>query len=101
MTKKITTNEAPYHYYASTAAAWAVGETRAEAIKEVLDDSAGLFKPNADGGVFVYSVRIELPKTATYEIESFVPKDVPLSDAKHGSFKMFKGAPILVARVED
>lgn len=104
-TKKAAKTEQPteqtHHFYASSVVAWAVAETRAKAIRRVLDDSSGMFKPNSDGGIYVYSVRVELPKTAHYEINSYVPQGVPVSDAKQGSFKLYKGTPVFLARVED
>lgn len=87
--------EQSHHYYATTAIGWAVAPTRAEAIREVLRDAKGQFNPDENGGIYVYSVRVGLPKSANYKMENYQPVNVPLSDALSGSFKM-KGKNVIM-----
>ncbi len=101
MTKKTEKPVQGHHYYASTVVAWAVADTRAKAIHLALSDSKGMFRPNEEGGIYLFSVRIELPKTADYKIENYIPVDVPMSGVLQGSFKMRGKTPILLTRVED
>jgi hypothetical protein len=104
MTKTATktpATEQAYHYYASTVVAWATGDTRAKAIKAALDSSKGMFTMNEDGGIYVYSARVELPQTSSYAIVAYQPSGVPISDAKEGSYKLHKGTPVHMARVRD
>lgn len=100
-TKAKTTTEQGHHYYASTVVAWAADVTRAKAIARVIRNSKSMFKPNADGGIYVFSVRVDLPKSANYTINNYVPVDVPMSEKLEGSFKMHKGTPVHLQRVED
>src|SRR5215831_4087973 len=79
-----------YHFYASNALYWFVGKTRAEALSKVLKASKSYFRPNDDGGIWVWSVRVELPIDAKYEIRNYAPHDVPMEadSVLDGSFKI-------------
>jgi hypothetical protein len=101
MTKKTTAPEQGHHYYASTVVAWATAATRAEAIAKALRDSKGMFRPNEEGGIYTFSIRVELPATAEYSIENYVPVGVPMSEKLEGSFKVHKGATIQLVQVKD
>lgn len=90
-----------FHFYATTAIGWAVADTRADAIAKALRQSKGMFKPDDNGGTYVWSARVELPKTASYAIENYMPKDVPISDVQQGSFKMKGKVVLCLTRVDD
>lgn len=91
---KVTKNEPEqaHHYYAATGQAWGVGLTRQAAIAQAAslcdaDTIKRLVK--SEGGMYVWTCRVELPKSARYSIAWFKPeiqKDngepVPLSRAR-------------------
>lgn len=94
-----------HHYYASTAFDWAVADTRAEAIARVAKSagSDGIKRQvKANGGLYVWSCRVELPQSATYTITSYAPDriivdgketedKVPIGDAKSYRIQNTKG----------
>jgi len=93
--------EQAHHYFAVNVIGWSMADTRAAAIAKVLKQSKGMLTPDDNGGTYVWSARVDLPSSASYAIENYMPKDVPMSDSKQGSFKLHAGNVVSLSRVED
>lgn len=92
-----------HHYFAATAVSWAAGLTRAEAVAgaaRIAGDS--IIKPNvkANGGLYVWTCRVELPKDAPYDIRNFQPRDVPISQGDAFLIQNIKGHVVPIDRPE-
>lgn len=99
-TKTIATPPA-YHFFASNAFAWGVGLTRDEAIANCARGAgADLIKTNvkAHGGMYVWSCRVDVPKSTQYDIANYRPEGVPISTGRHHHVLNvkgeYRGAPI-------
>lgn len=86
--------EQGYHFYASCAFGWSVGLTRDEAIRDALDYAGSYLDKRK--GLYVWSARVELPKSAEYKIEYYQPVGVPLSESHEGNYTLRRGAVVLV-----
>ena len=80
-----------YHYFASTAMAWATADTREEAIKKAIRHSGTsdvkritlrLHKEGKEG-FYCWSVQVLAPSDAKYSIEWYKPQGVDLVDGRH------------------
>lgn len=78
-----------FHYFASFALGWAVADTAEEAVDKLVRG----FEPDVkraianlqregDPGLYMWTVRVELPKDADYKINFYQPQDVPLSESQ-------------------
>ena len=101
-----------HHFYVATAYAWAVADTKEQALKRVIADigSATLKRMKASvGGVAATVCRVELPQAAHYSISEYMPnkitkedgvnetrkgEDVPLSEIEHVRIVSMQGATI-------
>lgn len=81
-----------HHFYASTGLGWGTGTTREAAIALALKNSG-----TAAAGLSVYSVRVERPQTATYNIEYFTPQGVPISLREQARYALKRGKLVKVA----
>lgn len=84
-----------HHFFATTAVSWATGRTRAEAIQKAARIAgASLIKQQvkAFGGLYCWSVKVDMPPNAKYTINFYRPEfitidgevteqRVPISDA--------------------
>lgn len=92
-----TTATKPFHYFASTCFNWATADTLEEAVKKVASVAprgaiqAGIARHE---GLYCITYRVELPKTANYRINLFVPIGVPTSEEQHHRIVSSKGAYI-------
>lgn len=87
MNTKTTKPEQQHHYFASTALAWGTGPTRAAAIERAARGSGSdAIKRNvkANGGLYVWSTRVELPESATYDINNYAPSFLTNAGARSG-----------------
>lgn len=82
----------PHHYFATCAFGWQVAETREEALSKLIKafrhDASKVVKnsvSSGDMGFYVWSCRVDVPKSTKYHIEFYQPKGVPLADAVEGS----------------
>jgi hypothetical protein len=89
-------SEQGHHFYASTAFGWGVGLTRDEAIRIALEEGSTAAKK----GLYVWSARVELPKTAHYGIELYRPVGVPLSESQDGNYTL-KGRKVVAVPVAE
>lgn len=85
-------DNAGHHYYATCAFGWHVGETRQEAISKLLKsfrhEASSVVKNSikeGNIGFYVWSCRVDVPKSTEYRIEFYQPKDVPIADAVEGT----------------
>lgn len=87
-----------HHFYASTAFSWHVGYTRDEAILLVLKAtrSARGKRESATTGEYVWSVRVDLPKSAEYQIRNYTPFDVPMGASEEGYYTLKNGRVVVV-----
>ena len=109
-----TKPEQSHHYYATTAHGWGVGPTRQAAIAKAASQSDGdTIKRlvRQDGGMYVWTCRVDLPESARYSISYYKPETqkengepVPLSHAREYLLMNTKGhvtvAPDEYERVE-
>jgi len=72
-----------FHYYATCALGWALGDTRDEAITRLVERFRSDFKAMTAGqhkqgepGAYVWSCRVNAPRDASYRIEFYTPKGV-------------------------
>jgi hypothetical protein len=92
----------PYHYFASTAFGWAVAPTRAEAMASVARQAGtDIIKRNtkASGGLYCWTVRVELPQSTSYGINNYAPADVPTADVREFNLVNTKGHSLPIDRV--
>lgn len=71
-----------HHFYACTATDWAVAPTREQAIAKVAAAAgAARIKRHVanNGGLYCWSVRVDLAQSAHYDIEEYKPVGVPLA----------------------
>lgn len=95
-----------FHYFATCALAWATGSTPADAIKKLARslDPAMIRRCLSDGGVYVWTCRVELPPNASYSINFYKPEKqddgtpVPLSDACDWALLTAKGTAVPTMR---
>lgn len=76
----MNTETQQHHYYGTTAFSWATGETRAEVLAKLARVAGSdIIKRNvkSSGGLYAWTVRVNLPQTAGYEIDSYRPVGVP------------------------
>lgn len=70
-----------FHYYGSTAFTWAVGQTREEVLRALAKDAGkDLIQNNVrkNGGLYVWTCRVDLPQDSVYSIRNFHPVEVPI-----------------------
>ena len=85
MAPKATTPAKPaqnYHFFGSNALHWATGDTREEVLAKLAKQSDATWIKNSvasDGGLYVWTVRVETPVATRYSLESYAPVGVPLS----------------------
>lgn len=80
--------EQMHHYFATTALGWAVGLTLAEAMAKCARMSG--LPPKLKKGeqpMYCCTYRVELPITARYSINFYMPENVELGDRRE--FEMF------------
>lgn len=86
--------EQQHHFYGSTAFNWAVAQTREEVVKKLASATgADLIKRNvaANGGLYCWTCKVELPQEAHYDINFYKPVDVPISEAQEFNILNAKG----------
>lgn len=83
-----------YHYFGSTAWNWATGASRAEVLTKLAREAgADLIRRNvkASGGLYAWTVRVNLPADAEYGIENYAPRGVPTECAEAFRIQNTKG----------
>lgn len=101
-----TADDTAAHYFATCALAWAVGSSHADAIKKLARslDPAWIRSCVKSGGVYVWSCRVELPRSASYGISFYKPdkqdngEAVPISDTCDWALLTPKGTAIATRR---
>lgn len=86
-----------HHYSACTGFGWAVGATRAEAIKLLASAmGAGLIASSlrSHGGMYCWSCKVLAPKLAHYNISAYKPQGVPTTDVMELKLVSIKGHAI-------
>lgn len=85
------TDKASTHYFASNAFGWGVGDTREEAITNVIRNTdsttakkaiARLLK-EGEPGLYCWSCKVLAPRAESYSIEFYQPKGVECEDVQH------------------
>lgn len=68
-----------HHYYGSTAFGWRVGDTREQVVKDLARDAGNsiIRRCLKNGGLYAWTCRVELPKSAEYQIDGYRPVGVP------------------------
>lgn len=88
------------HYFGTTAFTWAVAQTREEVIAALARDAGkGIIaaQVKANGGLYCWTVRVDLPQSANYEISYYKPVGVPLADAVAFNIISAKGKAVALA----
>lgn len=90
-----------HHFFASTYRGWAVASTRDGALRKVAQDfSAEELRKGVQRngkGVLAYTIRVDLPQSAEYDINGYAPVGVPTDDRQmyritgRRSFKRVEG----------
>jgi hypothetical protein len=96
--------EQDFHYFATTAYAWAPGLTRKQAIeacarlsgKSVIDLST---QKGAEGGLYFWSCRVNAPLSTLFTINNYRPEFVIDPITKHPTKKRVDTCAILVGRM--
>jgi hypothetical protein len=91
-----------HHYYATTALNWGVAATREESIARVARDAGASIiarQLKSQGGLYVCTYRVELPESAHYDIEGYMPRGVPLSERTEARIINIKGKTIALEEV--
>ena len=83
-----------HHYFASTAFNWAVAPTRKEALEKVAK-AAGTDmmrrQVSVNGGLYVWSCKVNAPQSATYGIVNYAPDGVEYTDTQEAKLVNSKG----------
>ena len=73
---------AAQHYFATCFYGWAVADTKEKAVKDLKARGGRLARKGVDALV----VRVDLPKSAAYNIRSGLPVDVPMGEPEQVTF---------------
>ena len=72
-----------FHYFATHGLGFAMADTREAAIEKLVDGFRHDLKPwllnahkNGDPGIYIWTIKVNLPLEAPYKIEWFAPKGV-------------------------
>jgi len=83
-------NETEHHYYAACGTGWATGKTLQGAINKLAASERSSIRATinrvdkrGEPGCYIWTCRVELPDSATYGIERFMPLGAPISQAAH------------------
>lgn len=83
------------HYFGSTAFNWATGETREEVLQKLARMAgADIIKRNVKangGGLYAWTVQVNAPQSAHYEINNYAPSGVPTEQAQAFNILNAKG----------
>lgn len=86
------------HYFASTYAAWAVAQTREQAIKDALRRTREAVRGRGEipYPLIVQSCFVPLPQSSGYMIDWFLPtEDTGRTDIQHHEVSGPRGKPVL------
>lgn len=90
-----------HHYYGSTALNWATGKTRQEVLEKLAKSAGGDYLKRAvknTGGLYAWTVRVDAPQDANYQIAYFQPVDVPMGNAQEFNIMTAKGYSLPIDR---
>lgn len=90
-----------YHYFGSTAFNWATGESRAEVLEKLARNAGStIIKENVkrNKGLYAWTVRVDQCVDLDYQINSYQPQEVPLSNAQEFNIVNTKGHVIPIDR---
>lgn len=82
-----------HHFFATTAFHFAIGDTRKEAIENVARRAgAAIIKEQVkgQGGLYVWSCKVALPRTAQYAINNYMPQVNPDELSEVQRFRIVK-----------
>lgn len=98
-------NASKQHFYGTTAFGWAVATTRQEVLRMLARDAgADTIKRQvkSQGGLYVWTALVDVPKDTHYQIDSYKPQGVPLSDVIEYCLQNAKGVAVVYdGRAED
>ena len=89
-----------FHYYATCFAAWAVADTKEQALKRLAADvGSGIIKRalKSGDGLPATVCRVELPQAAHYSINEYMPSKITKED---GVNEARKGEPVPLSEIE-
>lgn len=98
---------APFHYFASSSLYWVVADTQEVVLSKIAATvgASDIRKALPNGGYYVWTCRVHLPRDARYSIEWFRPSKlhdesrtpVEISNAKHWVLLTSKGVAVQLA----
>lgn len=89
--------EKSYHFFATTAFGWGIGDTRAEAIEKaarMTGQSIIKEQVKSQDGVYCWSCRVNLPRSARFTINEFKPDRLFNEDGQPGDIKVPFDVPV-------
>ena len=92
------TKKQEHHFFASFGMGWAIGDTQEEAVEKLINRFRREFKKIVAGqhkagepGAYVWTCRVEAPRSAEYKINFFAPQGVEVTNT-HECFVTYVSA---------